>query len=123
MAHLENRVAEIVKRHELTGVLVSRPDGSDLLKGGDLERIRASGLFQALFGGALERQTLAASLQGGMLPQIWSQDDIDCFVSVTDKGCIVGAFITRCPDPVALYRLSKAIMADLLEALSGETGE
>ena len=98
---------EVVNTLGATGVVVFGPTGEEISRVGDLATIQEEGMFSALFGGRDAVQRLKASLDGQLLPQIWSQGGTDVFVSRLKDGIVYGVFSRRSLDPAALYQASQ----------------
>jgi hypothetical protein len=99
------------------GAIVLDGDSQGMFRIGNLAAIEGQGLFSALFGGPAEVIRLRESLEGQLLPQIWSQGGTDCFVSKLPNGVVYGVFSERPLDPVDLYRASKAAAAAMERSL------
>lgn len=115
---LSEKLDDAVRRLGVTGAIVFDRSGEELCRVGAVDAVAGDGLFRALFGGADEVQRLRDSLEGQLLPQIWSQGATDCFVSRMPSGILYGVFSRRPLDPVALYRASQEaarVMESLLE--------
>jgi hypothetical protein len=111
-------LGEALERLGMAGAVVFDQVGREVRRFGALESIASEGMFRALFGGIDEVQRLRASLQGQVLPQIWSQGNTTCFVSQTESGTLYAVFLQKSLDPVALYRVSTETartMEELLE--------
>ncbi|MCA9040110.1 MAG: hypothetical protein KDA65_07185 [Planctomycetaceae bacterium] len=99
-------------RTTLEGLNVSFAVIAELLSGeiqfyGDRQMIGDPHLIEALFGDNSAIQTLNKSLEGQLLPQIWSQGKITCVVCKPTENIIVGLFHSDHRTAVEHYQWSK----------------
>jgi hypothetical protein len=70
-------------------------------------------LVPSFFADAESVTALDRSLQGQLLPRVWSQGDISCVVCKPTENVIVGAFCKKKSGPVEQYQMSKKLNDDL----------
>lgn len=118
----ENQLAAALRTLNCVGVIAFDSLGREICRVGPVEDVAGQGLFRALFSGQAEVQRLRDSLEGQLLPQIWSQGTTDCFVSRLPNGVLYGVFSQIPRDPVGLYRASQeaARVLDPLLLLSSD---
>jgi hypothetical protein len=107
MQALIDEVRDALENVGAVGAIVFDGHSQEMFRIGSLADIQREGLFSALFGGPVEVMRLRQSLEGQLLPQIWSQGGTDCFVSTLPNGVVYGVFSERPLDPAELYRASK----------------
>src|SRR4030095_676488 len=113
MSTLIDDVRTALGRLGALGAIAFNGNSQEILRVGNLASIQHEGLFAALFGGPADLDRLRASLEGQLLPQIWSQGGTDCLVSKLPDGTVFGVFSDRSLDPVSLYRASQEAAAAL----------
>ena len=117
----KERLWDVLKNLGCSGAAVFDPAGGERLKVGDVESIRSTGLFGSLFGGPAQLQRLRESLNGQLLPRIWSQAPVKCFVSILPDGGLYAVFTTMPLDPSGVYELSLKVAKAVESILAGTT--
>jgi hypothetical protein len=123
---LSSRLDEVVRQRGAVGTVVFDASGKELCRVGAVESVARAGLFHALFGGPGEVQRLRDSLEGQLLPQIWSQGLTNCFVSRLANGILYGVFSEGPLDSVELYHASQKaarLIEPVLQAATGSQEE
>jgi hypothetical protein len=72
--------------------VVADPAGNIIEIGGDQDRLKWKGLFEALFGDKETIARLSSSLEGQLLPRTWGQGDLYCLVCKPSRDALVGFF-------------------------------
>ncbi len=76
---------------------------------GNEQALPANSLLSRLFGDPDAIAALEHSLEGQIMPRIWSQGDVVCVVCRPHPDVIVGLISDEPRDPVETYRWSKAL--------------
>ena len=80
---------------------------------GDATAIVGTDLVNTLFADRESINALQRSLQGQLLPRIWSQGDLTCIVCKPSEDVIVGLFCRALRDPVEQYHRSTNLNDEL----------
>jgi len=116
------RLVGALKDLECAGAIVFDRAGNEVCVVGDIESVRPSGLFRSLFGGPLQLSRLRASLTGQLLPRIWNQAPVKCFVSTLPDDRLYAVFTTKPLDAFSAYELSLRV-AESVDAILGSGSE
>ena len=103
----EEQLVTVLRTLRCVAVIAFDSLGRELCRVGPVDTVAGDGLFKALFNGPHEVQRLRDSLEGQLLPQIWSQGATDCFVSRLPNGVLYAVFSQTPLDAVGLYRASQ----------------
>lgn len=106
-------IVELMDKCDLALVVVAslRTGACDMESGG--RALPMTDLIRDLFGDIQAVQSLNASLQGQIMPTIWSQGDVSCYVCKPTDDIVVGAFATNKRDAAADYWRSKKVDEEL----------
>ncbi len=110
----QQKYSEIISKHNLCMLAIG------CIKTGKCEVIYPrgepveSGLLPHLFGDAQTISSLNESLDGQLMPTIWSQGNMSCIVCKPDEERIIGAFTTEERSVVDKYKWSKELNQDIL---------
>jgi hypothetical protein len=110
---------DLIKMLGTQGVLrlvVADPQNHVIVCEGDLP-LPWQGLYDRLVGGEERIATLRESLRDQILPQVWSQGELDAYVSLTPDEHLVAIFRLATEDAVAGYRLAQQLVRDVEETL------
>ena len=109
---LEAQMERLLAEEKLVTYIVARSAGDVVLRHRDMEeavrRVPEIGsLHHELFGGPVQIRRTYGSLENQLLPRIWSQGSVDCFVSKIGVDTLYGLFSTEKISAVETYRKSK----------------
>jgi len=103
----------LVSEHGFAFAIVASQQGEMLFKTGTRPELAEGHLFRELFGGPEEIARLAESLEGKLLPRIWGQGKVSCFIFVPAPGLVLGFLNDVGTDAVSEYRLGQTMKAQI----------
>ena len=109
-------LAGLVNEFGIVVVIVASLDDGALQMIGEAAALEHRDLVDQLFGDAERISELDRSLEGEILPQMWSQGSVSCVVCKPDAHSIVGLMYHETRPVAEQYRWSKAVNARI-EAL------
>ncbi len=112
-------LASLVDEFGIAVAIVASVDDGAVVMIGQSTALEYDDLAEQLFGDAGRIAELNRSLEGQILPQMWSQGSVSCVVCKPDPHSIVGFIYHETRSVVEQYRWSKAVN-DRVEALWGQ---
>ncbi len=112
---------DLLSEYSILVAIIASLDDGKIEMIGEKEDLAYDGLVGRLFGDAETIATLNRSLEGQMLPQVWSQGAVTCIVCKLSNNRIVGLFYHETGDTFEQYRWSKELNSRL-EELWGKSG-
>lgn len=109
-----------VIKHDIARLVVVDSSGHVVVVDGQ-SKLPWEGLYKSLFGDAKRIGELRFSLEGQILPQVWSQGDIDGYVTETPGKHLVGIFRRANEDAVTGYRIAQQLV-EAFKKLEDELG-
>ncbi len=98
---------EVLTNLEVSFAIVADLYSNEIRRIGEVENVDKTDLVTSLFADAETVQALDRSLEGQLLPQIWSQGVVSCIVCKPTDSTIVGLFVKDALDLVQQYHWSK----------------
>ncbi len=93
--------------------VVSNTDGTNVFFHGQPSNVESASLFDTLFFDAETIRKLYSSLEGAILPRMWSHGSARCIICMPTPNLIGGIFLLDDRDVATRYRESKLIAEEM----------
>jgi hypothetical protein len=113
---LDKMLQRVIDEYGYLCGIIALSSGQEIMRYGNFAALQWKDLSNSLFGDAEAIVRLDQSLEGQILPQVFSQGDVRCAVMKPKEEIIVGIFDQSGKDLVSFYKECKEIskrLADL----------
>ena len=110
---LENNLRQVIDEQGFLCGIIATSSGEEILRYGDFDALHWKDLVKSLFGDADAIVTLNKSLEGQILPQVYSQGDVRCAILKPKEELLVGLFDQSGKDAATFYKECREISKKL----------
>lgn len=111
---------EVLEEHGLVCGLVASSAGVEYARTGDFGRLDHTGLVNALVGDGASIARLDASVDGQIMPQLWSQGGTHAYVTKPKKDLLVVWFTQDDIDAITRYGWARGVNASLMSKIANQ---
>ena len=111
-------IEERLKEWKIPYAVVANLETGDTIGVGCSSGLEFEDLQNTLFRDAETVFATGRSLEGQILPRIWSQGNVSCFVCKPNEKTVVGLFTSDQRSPVEKYHWSKQLNSDVVNAFA-----
>ena len=111
-----SKMEDLFRGRGVLYALVCSREGERLFEFGDARSLPYRGLLERFFLGAGSFQLLFDYLDNSILPQVVSQGELSCVLTVLPSGVVVGAFVMEGPGVGDIHAWAEDLEMELQEA-------
>lgn len=110
---LENFFRQVIDEQEFIFGIIASSSGEEILRYGDIDALQWKDLVKSLFGDVDAIVRLNKSLEGQILPQVYSQGDVRCAILKPKEELLIGLFDQSGKDTATFYKECREISKKL----------